>query len=54
MTRIPAALALVALLAACGADGEPVQPRLTGKTSIGVNSNSGVYSRNSVGIEIGL
>lgn len=45
--RVFAALGLVVLLAACGADGEPVTPTMNG--NIGV-SNGDVYGSASVGI----
>ena len=49
MTRILAALALVAL-AACGADGEPVQPT----ANLGINvGTSGVSTSASVGVSTG-
>ena len=53
MTRIalPAVLLLTCLaLAACGADGEPVQPT----ANVGVSmSNSGVHTGASVGVRKG-
>lgn len=52
VTRIFAILAL-GTLAACGVDGEPVPPTVTGSTTIGVNSNSGPFTKTSIGIEFG-
>ncbi|WP_295313753.1 hypothetical protein [Roseobacter sp.] len=58
MTRLTVALALTALVAACGVDGEPVRPTVNGGVTI---SNSGVYpsatislSRWPVWIGVGL
>ncbi len=45
-----AALPIIALLAACGADGEPVRP--TYSTTIGVGQ-SGVHTHTSVGARKG-
>jgi hypothetical protein len=45
-----AALPIIALLAACGADGEPVRP--TYSTTIGVGK-SGVHTHTSVGARKG-
>ena len=44
----------LALLAGCGADGEPTPPEVRANTTVGVNSQSGVYSRTSIGIEVKL
>lgn len=46
MKRMAAVLAL-ALLASCGADGEPVAPEVSGTQTIGVNSESGMFTRSS-------
>jgi hypothetical protein len=43
-------LALVALLAGCGADGEPVQPQASATISAG---SGGVYAQGKVGIKRG-
>ncbi|SFR02253.1 hypothetical protein [Poseidonocella sedimentorum] len=48
------ALGIAALIAGCGADGAPVRPEVSAQTTVGVNSKSGVFSRNSVGIEVNL
>ncbi|MEE9387516.1 MAG: hypothetical protein V3U96_02815 [Paracoccaceae bacterium] len=40
-------------LAACGADGEPVKPRYTTKTTIGYNSVTGPFNSTVFGIEFG-
>ncbi|MEM7732879.1 MAG: hypothetical protein AAF280_08880 [Pseudomonadota bacterium] len=50
MTRI-LALVSVALLAACGADGEPVTPTMN--TNVGISSHSGVSVGTSVGVKKG-
>ena len=47
MTRKLMAFGLVVLLAACGADGEP---QLSGSTTVGVNSKSGVSTSTTIGI----
>lgn len=41
-------------LAACGVDGEPTVPKVTGKTTIGINSKTGVYNKTSLGVEFKL
>jgi len=41
-------------LAACGVDGEPNAPKVTGKTTIGINSKTGVYNNTSLGVEFKL
>ena len=46
MKRIATVLAL-ALLASCGADGAPVAPEVSGTQTIGVNSDSGMFTRSS-------
>ncbi|WP_164860730.1 hypothetical protein [Parasedimentitalea marina] len=43
-------LTAIAVLAACGVDGEPVQPSLN--AGIGI-SNSGVHARGGVGVHQG-
>jgi hypothetical protein len=50
MIRLISAFALGALLAACGADGEPIQP--TANLGVGVSS-SGVSAGASVGVRRG-
>lgn len=44
MKLIVGVLAL-GLLVSCGVDGEPIPPKLTGTTSIGANSETGVFNR---------
>jgi hypothetical protein len=46
-------LGLIVILSGCGADGEPVAPTVSGKTSVSVNSNSGLSTKTSVGIHFG-
>ncbi|SFA90456.1 hypothetical protein SAMN05421688_1628 [Poseidonocella pacifica] len=46
-------LLFILALAACGADGEPTPPRVTGDTTIGVNSKNGGFTRTSIGVEFG-
>ncbi|WP_417259726.1 hypothetical protein [Celeribacter sp.] len=50
MIRIATALGIVVLLAACGANGPPTKPVVSGKQTIGVNSNTGVYTNTQIGI----
>lgn len=50
MIRIAVALMSLSLLAACGADGAPRKPVVSGKQTIGVNSNSGVFTNTQIGI----
>lgn len=45
---------LAILLAACGVDGEPTPPTITGETKFGVNSNRGAFTTTDVALEIGL
>jgi hypothetical protein len=44
MKRIAAVMAL-GLLVSCGVDGEPVPPKLSAETTIGVNSETGAFNR---------
>ena len=59
MKRILACLSLVAL-AACGADGEPIQPSMNANVGIGSNGVSGstgvdfVSGRVTMGVGVGL
>lgn len=50
MTRLLAALGLIGLLTACGVDGEPIPPKVSGEQVIGINSNSGPFTKTNVGI----
>ena len=50
MIRLSIAMALLGWLAACGADGEPVQP--TANLGIGISS-SGVSAGGTVGVRQG-
>lgn len=50
MIRTIAAMISLVLLVACGADGEPVKPTVTGKQTFGVNSSSGGYANTQIGI----
>ncbi|MDG1737105.1 MAG: hypothetical protein P8L68_08190 [Paracoccaceae bacterium] len=45
--RYLAALAVLGLLVSCGADGEPVPPKLSSTHTIGVNSETGVFNRST-------
>ncbi|RPE66245.1 hypothetical protein EDD53_1945 [Pacificibacter maritimus] len=40
-------------LAACGADGDPKPPRVSGETAVSLNSNSGMSTSTSIGIHFG-
>ena len=46
MKRIALVLAM-GLLVSCGADGEPIPPEISSNHTIGVNSESGAFTRNS-------
>lgn len=46
-------LAALAVVTACGVDGEPVKPRYTTETTIGYNSRTGAFNRTVVGVEFG-
>ena len=46
-----AALPLIALLAACGADGDPVRP--SASTTVGINSNGTVTTSTNVSASTG-
>ena len=50
MTRIVAALMVIGTLAACGADGEPIQP--TANVNVGVGT-SGAHASANVGVQKG-
>lgn len=50
MTRLIPALILTAMLAACGADGEPVQP--SANVNVGVGT-SGAHASANVGLSKG-
>jgi hypothetical protein len=52
--RAIAAVIGVGVLTACGADGEPVRPTVSGQSTVGVNSNTGVFNNNSVTIGLEL
>ncbi|WP_298837707.1 hypothetical protein [uncultured Roseobacter sp.] len=47
MIRLTGAVFLMALLAGCGVDGEPVRPTVNGGVTI---SNSGIYPSASIGL----
>ncbi len=40
-------------LVACGADGQPVTPKYSTKTTIGYNSVTGPFNRTVFSVEIG-
>jgi len=46
MKRIVVVLAL-GMLVSCGADGEPIPPEVSSSHTIGVNSESGAFTRSS-------
>ncbi len=50
MNRILAVMLSLSVLAACGADGEPVQPTVSGGVSV---SRSGVHATGGVGLNRG-
>ncbi|OWU79040.1 hypothetical protein [Phaeobacter sp. 22II1-1F12B] len=50
LTRTLAVLLSLSILAACGADGEPVQPTVSGGVSV---SRSGVHATGGVGLNRG-
>ena len=50
MKRLAIVLLGCGLLAACGVDGDPVKPEVSGSTSFGVNSKSGVSTSTTIGI----
>lgn len=50
MKRLIAVMCLLGILAACGADGEPVRPTVSGAVTIG---NGGVYPSVGVGVNRG-
>ena len=50
MKRLIASLCLIGTLAACGADGEPVRPTVSGAVTI---SDGGVYPSVGVGVNRG-
>ncbi|SDW42531.1 hypothetical protein [Celeribacter indicus] len=54
MKRIVAALTVAVGLSACGVEGEPVQPEVHARTTVGVNSKWGSYTDTSVNIHFPL
>ena len=46
MKRIALILAL-GVLVSCGADGEPIPPKVSANHTVGVNSETGVFNRSS-------
>ena len=53
MTRLIYGLLTAVLLAACGADGEPLTPRYSTETTIGYNSKTGAFNHTVFSVEIG-
>ncbi|MEM5476382.1 hypothetical protein [Pacificibacter sp. AS14] len=53
MIRLFTAFAFCGLIASCGADGTPTPPKVTGGTTVSVNSNSGVSTSTSIGLVFG-
>ncbi len=41
------------ILAGCGADGQPLTPKYSTKTTIGYNSVTGPFNRTIVSVEVG-
>ncbi len=53
MKKLIAVIAGVLVLAGCGADGKPVKPTYSTKTTIGYNSVTGAFNRTVIGFEFG-
>lgn len=53
MIRLIFGLLTAVLLAACGADGEPLTPRYSTETTIGYNSKTGAFNHTVFSVEIG-
>ncbi|MBV1867025.1 MAG: hypothetical protein KUG69_03830 [Marinosulfonomonas sp.] len=53
MKRLTLICCLLPFLAACGADGEPTAPVLSGEVSLGYSSKSGVVSGTDLGLCLG-
>lgn len=47
------AVFMVTGLAACGVDGEPTPPKVTGSTTVGFNTSSGAFSSTEIGVHFG-
>lgn len=57
MIRLTASLLVAATLAACGVAGSPTAPKsptVSGRTSIGMNSNYGMTTSTEIGIAVPL
>lgn len=54
MIRIAVSVVALAGLMSCGAGGEPTAPTVSGKTTFGVNSNTGAYTKTTIGIQYDL
>ncbi|WP_434290191.1 hypothetical protein [Celeribacter sp. SCSIO 80788] len=50
MKRVVVTLLLLAGLAACGVNGEPVAPEVGVSTTVGVNSRAGAYTDTAINI----
>jgi len=48
-----AAVAVFAVLGACGVDGEPQEPRFSTETTIGFNSKTGPFNKTKFSVEFG-
>lgn len=48
-----ALILVVAAVSACGVDGEPTPPEVTGKTTVGVNSDSGLFNSTQITLLFG-
>lgn len=53
MKKFVAGLIALTVLAACGVDGEPLTPSFSGKTTVGINSNTGAFTNTELGVSFG-
>lgn len=51
--RVIATVSILVLLAACGVDGAPVQPKYSTETTIGYNSKTGAFNKTKFSVEFG-
>lgn len=54
MIRLIFATFAAVSLVACGVDGSPTAPEVSAKTSVGVNSKTGVFTQTEIGISVKL
>ncbi len=52
MMRLIFTLAVLSVLAGCGADGKPLKPTYTTETTIGYNSRTGPFNKTVIGVEL--